>query len=187
MTTVYHILSDDGLVERIGQQDRAAFDALLARHLDYFYKVAYRIVLQQQDAEDIAQEAFLKLWTGKAQWKKQNATFRTWFYRIVVNQALDLLRVKHPTTAEDAAPEASHDETAELFLEAAETKDAITQAVAALPNTQRAAVMLFYMDEIPQKDAAQILGLSLKAFESLLSRAKVQLKTIMEERYEHAG
>ena len=86
-------MSDEDLLRFVQGKEVRAFDCLVQRHHRRFYQMVYRWVLSREDAEDIVQTAFLKLWTGKARYKEaKKARFTTWFYRILYNQAMDHLR-----------------------------------------------------------------------------------------------
>src|SRR5687768_12514784 len=88
-------LGDEDLMLRIGAGDATAFSTLVRHHTTRFYASAFRIVLNKEDAEDVVQDAFTKLWNGKATWQaERGAKFTTWFYRIVTNQAMDAIAKK---------------------------------------------------------------------------------------------
>lgn len=177
--------TDEALAEAAAMGRIDAFDALVQRHHARFYRLAYRILFSREDAEELVQEAFLKLWTGKARFKDAYKTrFTTWFTRIVVNQARDELRKR---SKREHAPideaNLSVEAIQRLRLEKQEDAEDLSAALKALPDRQRLAVVLFYYGEMPQKEAAESMGVSSKAFESLLSRAKVTLKQHIGQRY----
>lgn len=175
-------LPDEMLMLRITSGDAAAFACLVRRHTDRFYRAAYRVVLNREDAEDIVQEAFCKLWNGKARWKEdKGAQFTTWFYRIVMNQSLDHVSSKG-RRREGALPEtlASATPSAEQQLMADAVGDELADAMANLPERQRVAVTLFYLEELSQRETADIMDITPKAVESLLGRAKQFLRERMQ-------
>ena len=93
---------DHELLERIQDGNGQAFAALVERHTDRFYRLAYRYLQSKEAAEDVVQDAFLKLWENPALWQPQrNSKFTTWFYRVVVNLCLDLRKRKRPAVLED--------------------------------------------------------------------------------------
>lgn len=175
-------LPDEELMLRIGEGDASAFSALVHRHTSRFYAAAFRVVLHREDAEDVVQDAFAKLWNGKAAWKAdKGAKFTTWFYRIVVNQAVDHLgrRKRHGgAVLEDV--HASSDPNAEAMAWSREQGNAVNAALAALPERQRIAVMLFITEGLSQKEAAEAMGITPKAVESLVGRAKEALRERMQ-------
>lgn len=174
-------LADELLMKRIGAGDAAAFSTLVNRHARRFFGAAYRIALNKEDAEDIVQEAFCKLWSGKAQWKDdRGAKFTTWFYRIVSNQAIDHMAKKNRNYGGEVDENhASSDPSAEQELLASRKTQEIESALAELPERQRTAITLFYNEELSQKEAAEVMGITVKAVESLLGRAKQALKERM--------
>lgn len=168
---------DESLMERLIQNDHQAFSILVTRHSDKFYGAAFRIVMNQQEAEDIVQDAFLKLWDKPKIWKAgKGAKFTTWFYRIVMNLALDVRRkTKHTTSnLEDElrTTELSQDKK---IIEDEEQK-LLSNALNALPEKQLMALNLCFYEDHSNKEAADIMGVSVKALESLLMRAKAGMK-----------
>lgn len=175
-------LSDEALMKRITTGDPAAFSTLVKRHTRRFYAAAFRLLMTREDAEDVVQDAFCKLWNGKAQWHDdRGAKFTTWFYRIVTNQAIDhRARKQRHTGGELDEGFASADPSAEQQLLAARQTQTIERALACLPERQRTALVLFYTEELSQKETAEAMGLTVKAVESLLGRAKLALKERMK-------
>lgn len=168
--------SDEALLNEIASGSASAFGTLVERHTKLFYRAAYRITLNREDAEDTVQDAFLKLVDGRAVWKEnQGAQFTTWFYRIVCNLALSKTRrLRFFSELSDEMPDA--DALPDETLATKQRRALAARVLAKLPARQRAALMLHYYSELPQKDAAAVMGIKIKAYESLLSRAKVQLK-----------
>ena len=173
---------DARLMERISKGDSLAFAALVQRHTTRFYRVAYRFTGNRTEAEDMVQEAFLKLWERPLMWQvDRNTAFTTWFYRIVVNLCLDYKKKKKPLPLLDDSwvvdERKTHEETMvheqkQLWLEA---------QIAALPERQGTALNLCFYEELSNKDAAQIMGIRLKALQSLLMRAKMTLKEKLKD------
>lgn len=174
--------SDETLLRRIGRGDEAAFALLVRRHSDKFYALAWRMLADRGDAEDVVQEAFLKLWQNPALYNADKGVrFTTWFYRVVTNLAIDRSRKRGRTV---------YSERLELF-ESAQTspeqnaanvqkEKALEAAIQDLPEKQRAALNLCFYEELSNKDAAAILGIGVKALESLLMRAKAGLRKALE-------
>jgi len=165
--------TDEELMEMLKSRSAQAFSILVKRHTSYFYKVAYRVVLERETAEDIVQKAFLKIWEKPNLWQPSKAKFKTWFYRIVCNLAIDDKRkfktVELNFDVEDTHEEQNLDEQKLLY-----------KALKSIPTRQRAAIMLVYFEEKKQADAAKILGIGIKALESLLSRAKDALREVVK-------
>lgn len=176
-------MEDNQLAGQVAEGNSGAFAELVRRHSKRFYAVAYGVVLNQQDAEDVVQEAFLKLWQGKACWDgTRQVKFTTWFYRIVYNQALDTLKKKPGFALVDAEDVALPDAqpTAETALGQQQDQQQLTALLQQLPERQRSAIVLVYKEELKQQEAATVMGLGIKAFESLLGRAKKALRERME-------
>lgn len=170
-------MPDESLMDFIRGGNVRAFETLVERHHQRFYNQVYRWVMNKSDAEEIVQDAFLKLWSGKARWKSdKKARFTTWFYRILYNQAIDVMRTRKHATAELSAEFADGADSVETQIIEDQEQKALRRAIMELPENQRIAVNLFYFDDLSQKQIAGMMGVSLKALESLLSRAKVQLR-----------
>ena len=175
---------DARLMARVATGDAAAFARLAERHVGRAHAVAVRMLSSREDAEDVVQDALGRVWRHAARFDAGRSAFGTWFYRIVANGCLDRLRRKdflNKRTASvdiDDAPEIADERvTAEAGLLAAGRTRAVKAAVAALPERQRLAIVLCYFEEIPQAEAARVMGMNLKAVEALLFRARRSLKT----------
>ncbi|MEN0108310.1 MAG: sigma-70 family RNA polymerase sigma factor [Pseudomonas sp.] len=172
--------TDEQLLAAIATGDARAFATLVERHLPRAYAIARRFFPQQADAEDIAQEAFTRVWTHAAMWQPGRAQFTTWLQRIVVNLCLDDLR-RHKHRAEqdlDSLLEELLDPLADTAasVERAHQAAQIQRVVQRLPEKQRMAVLLCYFDEHSNPEAAAMMGLHTKALEGLLGRAREQLR-----------
>lgn len=167
---------DTELVARVGRGDRAAAQALMARHLPGMMALARRMLSGQVEAEDCVQEAFLRVWTHAARWKPGNAKFETWLYRVTLNQCYDRLR-RRPTADLDAAANVADDApAADQALESAAMAAEVDVALQELPERQRAAILLCHYQERGNIEAAEILGISVEALESLLARGRRTLR-----------
>ncbi len=171
------IESDTVLLQSLKEGSAQAFSMLVDRYAQRFYKVAYRLCGTREDAEDVVQASFLKLWENPSRFMpERGAQFTTWFTRVVVNAALDRKRargwLKGEVTEmmEDASP------GPEQNFAKAQGIDRMSRAVMQLPDNQRAAVVLWCYEEMSNSDAAKAMGLKLKAYQSLLMRAKTALK-----------
>lgn len=168
--------TDEALVALVAGGDRRAYGLLVDRHLDRTVAIARRILNNQSDAEDVAQEAFLRLWRHADRFDPGSARFSTWFYRVTTNLCLDRTR-RTPMAALDAAGDpADPAMDQEAALSDRQTKAAVAAAVAELPDRLRAAVTLTYDGGLSNADAARALDVSVKALESLLVRARRALR-----------
>jgi len=171
---------DDQLLKSIAEGDRRAFRCLMDRHGRTVVAMAQRMTGNAHDAEEIVQEAFLKTWTMAPRWNPDGgARFTTWLYRVVLNAALDRGRRQAFAPLEDAG---DPPDTAPGGLEAAmslQCRDMIAQALADLPERQRAALSLYYYGDVSAAEAAEVLKMSRPALEALLVRGKRALKTAL--------
>jgi RNA polymerase sigma-70 factor (ECF subfamily) len=167
--------SDEELMFRIARGDEPAFRVLAGRHLPRALGLARRVMGNDADAEEIVQEALLRVWINAARWRP-SAAFRTWLYRIVVNLCLNRKR-RAPFAALEEAGEPA--DTSPDVLATAERREAerlIAEAIAALPARQRAAIVLTYFEGHSNADSAAILGMSVSGIETLLVRARRKLR-----------
>lgn len=167
---------DDLLLRRIGQNEEAAFRALADRHVDRAYTLAFRVLRNAADADDVVQDALLKVWTHRGTWQEGKARFSTWLYRVITNRCLDLRR--RPATEDmEKAPEQADDQLDALTsIERGELNDILERAMAHLPDQQRIALILSYTDDLSNSEIAEILGTTVSAVESLLKRGRQQLR-----------
>lgn len=171
--------SDDTLMEFIKAGDQRAFRELVTRHLDRVYAVALRILGNRADAEDLAQDAFLRLWTARERWEPGRAQVGTWLYRVVVNRCIDLRR-KSRELAVDEVPDVADDAaSAVTTIHQGEMSRKLDDALTALPEQQRAAVVLFYFEDLSNAEIADVMETTVAAVESLLKRARKKLRDVM--------
>ncbi len=162
---------------RAGRGDRRAASILVERHTDKIYAVCFRTLRSRPAAEDAAQETFLRLWKNASKWRPKGAKFETWLYRVAMNICLDQLRKAKREAPEESAPEQADEaprQDDQLF--AAERRLAIDEALEALPDRQRAAINLCHYQELSNIEAADIMGVSVDALESLLARGRRGLR-----------
>lgn len=179
--------TDETLVAQAAAGDQRAFRILVERHMGRAIRVAQRVVGVAADADDIAQEAFLRVWTKATTFDPTRAKFSTWLYRIVLNLALDQRRRPTAEALDEADEIPSGEPGALALLAAAEEQRAMEAAIAALPPRQRAAIALFHMEGLSGRDAAHAMDLSEKAFESLLTRARAAVKAACRATTETGG
>ena len=163
---------DGELLSRSARGDRRAFDEIVLRHGPFALRVAMRLVRDRQVAEDIAQEAMVRAWSQSGQFDPERARFTTWLYRIVMNLSIDHRRRVHlepmPENFDPVDPSAGADE----MLEGMERHAALSSAIQELPIRQKAALTLVYDEGMSGTDAGRALGVSAKAVERLLARAR---------------
>lgn len=174
--------NDDELVARIAARDHSAMRRAADRHAQLVWRVAYRMLGDTAEAEDVAQESLLKLWNHADRWDAGGPGIAPWLKKVTVNQCLDRLRRKRFTSDEEVPEREDESPLADSQIEAAEVGQAVKDCIEALPDRQRAAVILTYYEEQPNQGAAENLEMQLKAFESLLFRARASLKGCVERK-----
>ncbi|WP_435535729.1 RNA polymerase sigma factor [Azospirillum sp. ST 5-10] len=167
---------DEELMAAAAAGDRAAFDALSRRHLRRSIALAYRVVRNANDAEEVVQDAFLQIWTHADRWRADGTRFSTWLYRIVVNRAIDYRRRRTFAPIETVGEMEDPDGGIEERLADREAGAVVAAAIAELPERQRAALSLCYYQEMSCSEASQVLQVSVSAMESLLVRARRTLR-----------
>ena len=169
---------DQELLALIQDGSQQAFSVLVQRHTDRFYRLAYRYLQSKEAAEDVVQDAFVKLWEDPGRWQvERNNKFTTWFYRVVVNSCLDWQKRKRPVELGDRELLIADDrETPDIAMLHAEKHRVLEKEIAALPERQRIALNLCFDEGLSNQEAAEVMGLKLKALQSLVMRAKTTLK-----------
>lgn len=172
---------DEALLALIQDGNGPAFALLVERHTERFYRLAYRYLQNKEEAEDVVQDAFLKLWENPALWEpKRNTKFTTWFYRIVVNLCLDVRKKKKPSTLDPDLPVTDEREPVDVAMMRLQERTILEKAISALPKRQQLALTLCFDEGLSNQEAANIMGLKLKALQSLIMRAKTTLKEKMK-------
>ena len=172
---------DHELLALIQNGSHDAFAALVRRHTERFYRLAYRHVQNRETAEDIVQDAFLKLWEDPGRWQpERNSKFTTWFYRVVVNLCLDWQKKKRPSVLDDEVPEPKGEAALDIAAIRRQEQRLLEQEIAALPERQRQAVNLCFAEGLSNQEAAEVIGVRLKALQSLIMRAKATLRERMD-------
>ena len=166
---------DQELLALIQDGSHQAFAELVQRHTERFYRLAYRYVQNRETAEDLVQDAFLRL--GNPTWRPdRNSKFTTWFYRIVVNLCLDWQKKKRPIPLDEDMPLADERESADEAMIRSQEQILLEKEIAALPERQRTALNLCFDEGLSNQEAAEVMGVNLKALQSLIMRAKTTLK-----------
>ena len=176
-------LSDDNLLNFIAEGDRDAFAVLMKRYLTRMVTLAQRIVFDREQAKEIAQEAFLRVWQHAHKWNPEgSATFLTWLHRVVVNLSISRRRRFRDQVSLDVIEELPSGLADGFdFIAASDKKRIVREALEKLPERQRAAVALYYFDDLPQIQAAEIMEMTPRAFDSLIVRARVNLKKYLAD------
>lgn len=168
-------------MSRVQHRDRDAFAVLVSRHLDGIHAFNYRMTRNEEDAADLAQETFLRVWNGAATWRPHRVRFTTWLHRIARNLCIDAHRRHRETHAVDANLAAEDGAAPEDVRAASRLRQALDQAITDLPERQRTALVLCHRDGMTNRDAATVLAVSVDALESLLARARRTLRLKLRE------
>ncbi|MDG4648612.1 RNA polymerase sigma factor [Roseibacterium sp. SDUM158017] len=180
-------LDDGALMVLFAQGDRAAAQILTGRLLPRALRHASRVLGDRAEAEDVAQEAMLRLWRAAADWRRDGpARPATWLHRVVANLAVDRLRRSRRAVGLDAD---MPDETpgADASLVQADRMAALDAALATLPERQRQAVVLRHIEGMSNPEIAEVLEIGVEAVESLTARGKRALKAALDGQKEALG
>jgi len=175
---------DADLMLRIAGGDQRSFQKLMHRHLARTVRLAVRILGSTGAAEDVAQEAFIRVWKHAIDWQdpaRAGAKFTTWLYRIVLNLCIDEKRKNRFSNIEDIPEPVDDTPSAERGIERQEQSRRVRDALGELPERQRAAFVLCFYEGHTNKEAADMLGISVKAVESLLVRSRRELRDKLSE------
>jgi RNA polymerase sigma-70 factor, ECF subfamily len=179
--------TDSELMQRIKAGDKRAFASLSERHAPRAWRIAARFMRLSEDAEEAVQDAFTRVWVKAVSFDETKASFSTWFYTILTRQCLDRLRKRKPDMAlsDDMADRLACDApTAEAEMITTARQVTVRRHIDALPERQRTALILCYLEGLSQAEAARIMNLHIKALEGLLHRAKLKLKEGLAPHYD---
>ena len=171
---------DDELVVKAGRGDPAAIRSLVTLKLPRVLSLARRMLGDAGEAEDVAQETFVKAWKFAPRWRPGQARFDTWLHRVALNLCYDRLRRRVRTT-HDLPDQADPAPGPDRGLRAREVGRRVDAALQSLAPRQREAIVLCHYQELSNIDAAAVMGVSVEALESLLSRARRALRVTLAD------
>jgi len=175
---------DEGaLLARVAAGEERAFRALVDRHLPSVLGIARRMLRDDAEAEDVSQEALLRLWRNAAGLELGANGVRPWLRRVVSNLCIDRARARRNVNVTDAVPEESEPAGQLRHLAERELAGRVDAALKALPERQRLALTLFHYEGMSQIEVGNTLGISDEAVESLLARARRTLKAALAEQW----
>ncbi len=166
------------VVEACQRGEREAFDQLVVRYQRDIYRLCYRYVNNHEDANDLTQEVFLRAWRAIGRFKGRSA-FSTWLYRIGVNACLNFRAARKPLAHELPETLADPRMGAAQKVEKAQKAQKVREAVARLPEKQRATVILKMYHELTHQEVAQILGSSVGTVKANLFHALGNLRKLV--------
>ena len=167
---------DQQLMIAIANGSKQAFSQLASRYLSQIVKFAYRYVGNRTDAEDIAQETLIRLWKHAASWEPQGFSLCSWIYRITYNLCIDDIRKRKPVSELKHENQVIANGEPEDELYQSQKNEIVIAALNALPERQRTAINLCVYQALSNQEAADTMGISVEALESLLSRARRNLR-----------
>ncbi|SMF19472.1 RNA polymerase sigma-70 factor, ECF subfamily [Azospirillum oryzae] len=171
---------DEALMAQIRAGSQAAYRRLVHRHLKRTYALARRLTGNEAEAEDVVQDAFLQVWQRRTQWSDDGgARFTTWLYRVVVNRCIDHKRRPVGQDLESVAEPSDSAPDAVSTIHRRQVAARLLDAQNRLTPQQRAAVTLFYYENLSNADIAAVMQISVGAVESLLKRARQQLRLLL--------
>ncbi|MEX1037022.1 MAG: sigma-70 family RNA polymerase sigma factor [Sneathiella sp.] len=172
------IEKDAALMQEVANGTASASRLVAGLYLDGSYRLALRILGDSGLAEDIAQEAFIKLWKQAPKWQAK-AQIKTWLHRVTYNLCVDYLR-KQRRYSDDEMPDVEDTRPGVLELKAQQQLgDKVIEALQKLPARQRIAISLVHFEECGNIEAAAIMEISVDALESLLARGRRKLKELL--------
>lgn len=182
-------LEDDALLVLYANGDPSAARILTGRLAPVVHAHAWRLLGDQAEAEDVTQEALLRLWRIAPDWRQGEAKVTTWLYRVTANLATDRIRRRRGRNVDlDAIPEPEDDQPgAEDRMQDAARAEALQAALNTLPDRQRQAVMLRHIEGLANPDIAEIMSIGVEAVESLVARGKRGLSAVLMGKREELG
>ncbi|KAB7616362.1 RNA polymerase sigma factor [Amylibacter sp. SFDW26] len=180
-------VSDDTLMVLYANGDQDAARMLTFRHAPRVLSLSKRLLWDATEAEDVAQEAMLRLWRIAPDWRNGEAKVSTWLYRVTSNLCTDRLRKKRGVALEDAPQSIDDAPSALETMTTAARADALQMAMNELPERQKLAVTLRHIDELSNPEIAQIMEISVEAVESLTARGKRTLAKLLLDQKENLG
>ncbi len=178
---------DDELLALYAQGDAGAARALTARLGPRVFSHAQRLLADRAEAEDVTQEALLRLWRIAPDWRRGEAKVTTWLYRVTANLCTDRLRRRRGTDLDSVPEIADERPSVEASMQRKARAEALQAALMRLPDRQRQAVVLRHIEGLDNPEIARIMDLGLRAVESLTARGKRALEGLLLGQREELG
>ena len=164
--------TDEALAALAAAGDRLACRRLMDRHLAPILRYASRLLADSAEAEDVAQETFLRLWRSLDRWPADGSGLAAWLFRVAHNLCIDRIRRRRTVPLDGVAEPRDDRPDAAADLIRREREAAVAAAIDGLPQRQRAALLLCHHEGLSNAAAATVLGIGVEAVESLLARAR---------------
>jgi len=178
---------DDAVLLAYANGDEEAARVLSLRLVPRVLAQATRMLADQAEAEDVAQEAMMKLWKIAADWRQGEAQVSTWLYRVVANLCTDRLRKRRGVSLDQIAEPTDPQMSATAQMQETSRLTALANALAQLPDRQAQAVSLRHLEGLTNPEIAQIMDISVRSVESLTARGKKALADILAGRKAELG
>lgn len=180
-------LCDDALLVLYANGDDAVARILTDRLLPKVFRHARRVLGDAADAEDVAQEAMMRLWRIAPDWRQGEAQVRTWLYRVTANLCTDRLRKRRTVALDEIAEPEDPSPSAAERMQVQARDDALQGALNQLPDRQRQAVVLRHIEGLSNPEIAEIMEIGPRAVESLTARGKQALVALLAGRRAELG
>lgn len=171
------------MLARVAAGEALAFRTLVDRHLPTVVAIARRMLRDDAEAEDVAQETLLRLWRNAASLELGEGGVRPWLRRVAANLCIDRVRAHKNTSVGDTLPEEAEPPGQVTRLAERELGKRVDAALKALPERQRLALTLFHYEGMSQIEVGEVMGISDEAVESLLARARRALKASLKDEW----
>ncbi|MCY1664333.1 RNA polymerase sigma factor [Rhizobium sp. SL86] len=170
---------DADLLRRVAAGDEVAMRALVAAKLPRLLALAQRMLGDRAEAEDVAQETFLRIWKQASRWQTGRAKFDSWAHRVALNLCYDRLRKRRDVITDDLPEQIDPGPLPDAGLTENSDSRRVELALQNLAPRQREAIILVYYQELSNREAASVMAVSVDALESLLSRGRRMLQSLL--------
>ncbi len=167
---------DSDLLRRIARGEEAAVREIVGAKLPRVLALATRMLGERAEAEDVAQEVFVRVWRHAGRWQPGRALFGTWLHMVTLNLCRDRLRRRREHTTPQLPDLPDPAPLPDEALDEAEAAGSVSAAIMALPERQREAILLVHYQDMTNIAAAEVLEISVDALESLLARGRRTLR-----------